>query len=190
MRLGLVYAFLGLIPLGAQPVAKPKLEVTAVHFALVTAPGSSARWLEADVELDARVVGGRSLFVDRVKVTLALGVRALGGVRRYFRADCEAVALENGPAHFRFYLPAEVVKRDGLTGEAESWTVQLAAGGDALPETPRNVNVTLRDPARRRVFAQEVAAAAPANDGILVPQHLSPFAASYPDATPTAIRRP
>lgn len=180
----------GLAAVAAEPVApRPKLEVTSVRFALVTAPGATARWLEADVELDARVTGGRSLFTDRVKTTLNLGARTLGGGYRYYRAELEAVSLENGPAHFRFYLPPEVVKRDGLTGEMEFWTVQLAAGGEALPEGPRNANVTLRDPVRRRAFEKDFSAGAAANDGALVPQHLSPFAASYPAATPSPVRR-
>jgi hypothetical protein len=189
LRLACAFCLLGLAFLGAQPAARPKLEVTSAHFTLVTVPGASARWLEADVELDVRVIGGRSLFVDRVKVVLNLGARTLGGGYRYYRSEMEAVTLENGPAHFRFYLPAEVVKRDGLTGEMEFWAVQLAAGGAAVPETPRNVNVTLRDPALRRAFEKDFSAGAPANDGVLVPQHLSPFAASYPTATPSPVRR-
>lgn len=189
MRLAPALTLLAGVPLGAQPGARPKVEVRAVRFNLVAVPGTTARWLEADVELDARVLGGPSPFIDRVRVTLNLGTRALGGTHRFYRAEMVAATLEAGPAHFRFYLPAEVVKRDGLGGETEFWSVKITADGETQPDTARNASVTLREPGRLRGFEAKVAAGAPANDGVLGPQHLTPFAALYPAATPSAVRR-
>ena len=189
LRLTQVLALLALVPLWAQTAARPKVEIRAVRFNLVAVPGTTVRWLEADLELDTRVLGGPGPFVDRVRVKLGLGARATGGTYRFYRAEMEAVALEAGPAHFRFYLPAEVVKRDGLGGEPEFWSVKITAGGEAQPDTARSVSVALREPERLRSFEARLAAEAPANDGVLVPQHLSPFVAQYPAATPSAVRR-
>jgi hypothetical protein len=40
-----------------------------------------------------------------------------------------------------------------------------------------------------RTFKDRVAQAAPLNDGVLVPQHLSPFVHMYRGDTPSIVRR-
>jgi hypothetical protein len=188
-RLGLVLGLLAAVPLVAKPVPSTKVEVRAVQFSLVNAPGTTGRWLETDVELDASVLGGSGQFIDRVLVALEIGTRALGGSYRFYRAQLEAVALEAGSSHFRFYLPPELVRRDGLGGEPEFWAVRIIAAGAAGSDSPRNASATLRESARRQAFEARITADAPANDGVLLPQHLTPWAGVYPAATPSPVRR-
>ena len=189
--LALGYAPVGLAqtPASATSAQKISVEARSVGFSLVNPPGSNLKWFEADVIVDARVVGGRSAFVDRVRVSLTLGTRVLGGTYRFYQAEMEAVTLENGPAHFRFYLPAEVVKRDGLGGEPEFWSVKITVAGEAQAFSSRQVSASLREGERRKNFEARIASEAPANAGVLLPQHLTPFATAYPLATPTPVRR-
>ena len=169
--------------------ARPKAEVRNVHFALANVPDASARWLETDVEVEIRPPPGRSGFLDRVKVTLNLGLKASDGTFRFYRADAEAVSLDAGVAHFRFYLPAEIVRRDGLHADAEFWLAEIAAAGETQANAGRNASLSLRELERLRNFLAKVATEAPANDGVLQPQHLTPFAVQYGGATPTMVRR-
>jgi hypothetical protein len=165
------------------------VDVQDVRFNLVAPNGAPTRWLEIDVVVSARLSGGRSQFLDQVQVNLDVGTRVPGGGYRYYHSGFEAVALENGQANFRFYLPPEVVKRDGLGGEAEFWAVAVSAGGVPLPVTARNYSVSLRSPDALRRFESSLATEAKVNDGVLVPQYLSPFAEQYPSDTPSPVRR-
>ena len=184
--LGLASAVAGWAQTGA---ARPKAEVRTVRFALANVPDATARWLETDVEVEIRPPPGRSGFLDRVKVALSLGLKAADGTYRFYRAEAEAVSVEAGVAHFRFYLPAEIIRRDGLHADAEFWLAEIGAGGEPQANTTRNASLSLREPERLRNFQAKVAAEAPANDGVLQPQHLTPFAAQYGGTTPTMVRR-
>jgi hypothetical protein len=168
--------------------SSPEVEVRAVRFNLLPAPNTSARWFEADVEVGVRATSGVR-FADHVRVGLNLGLKEPGGTIRYYRATAEAVALDVGAAHFRFYLPAEVVKRDSLRGGADFWAVELAVKGSPAAPSPRSRAPTLQAATQMREFLAQVATGAPANDGVLQPQYLTPFAPAYPRETPTFIRR-
>ncbi len=184
--LGLATAVAGWSQTGA---ARPKAEVRNVRFALANVPDATARWLETDVEVEIRPPPGRSGFLDRVKVALSLGLKASDGNYRFYRAETEAVSLEAGVAHFRFYVPAEIVRRDGLHADAEFWLAEIAATGEAQANAGHNASLSLRESERLRNFQAKVATEAPPNDGVLQPQHLTPFAAQYSGATPTMVRR-
>jgi len=172
-----------------QASSSSDVEVRSVRFNLLHAPNTAARWFEADVEVAVRATGVVR-FVDHVRVTLSLGLKTAGpGTHRYFRAAAEAPTLGAGAAHFRFYLPAEVVKRDGLRGEADLWAAELSVDGRPQPLSTHAAATALRDPAQFRQFQGMVAAEAPAADGILQPQYLTPFAAEYPRETPAFVRR-
>ena len=174
---------------GQVPAARTKAEVRTVRFALVNAPETTARWFEADVELDVRQPGGRTTYVDRVKVALSLGVKSLDGSYRFYRAEVEAVSVEAGAAHFRFYLPPEIVRRDGLRPDAEFWLVEISAAGEVQPVSIHSYTTTLREPERLKNFQGKITGEAPAHDGEFVPQSFTPFAGLYGGASPTMLRK-
>jgi hypothetical protein len=171
------------------PATRAKAEVRAVRFALVNQPDTTARWLEADVDVDVRSPGGRTTYVDRVRVALSLGIKSLDGTFRFYRTEAESVSVEAGAAHFRFYLPPEIVRRDGLRPEADFWFAEISAGGEAQPMSARNYSTSLREPERLKNFQAKIAAEAPGHDGEFVPQYLTPFTALYVGATPTMLRK-
>ena len=177
------------------PIA-PEVEVSAVKFANLRAPnGSVGNWYEADLALEVRPApNAPGRMVSRVHVTLTLGFELPappGGERRieYYRADAECVALEAGRTDVRFYLPAELVKRDQLHGDPKFWGVELAAGGKALPPGRVSYAPVLATADARKTFQSRAATAAAANDGLLQPQYLTPFVNEYPRATPSFVRR-
>ena len=160
-----------------------------MRFNLVNAPESIIRWFEADVEIEVRSPGGRTTFADRVKITLGLGIKSLDGTYRFYQSEAEAISLEVGPAHFRFYLPPEIVRRDGLRPDVEFWRAEISAAGEAQPSSPRSHSPSLREAEHRENFQSKLAAEAPVRDGELLPQHLTPFAAQYRGATPSMLRK-
>jgi hypothetical protein len=152
-------------------------------------------WQEMDINLvikPAPVSAGG--MVSRVKVSLCVAYElpALAGNPRqlqHYRAEAECVALEPGHANVRFYLPPEIVKRDQLRGDPKLWGVELAVGGRPIPASRLAYATPLATPEQRRRFQAEAGAASAANDGILQPQFLTPFANEYPRATPSFVRR-
>ena len=136
-------------------------------------------WWEAEVNLEVAVRGsGRGRFADRVSVTLNLATEATeaeGGFE-FYRARATAVAVEDGRASFRFYLPPAVVRRDRLRGPFRYWVVDLEQAGLAVPLARTQIGSGFAGPAALHSFRQKVLSEAEANDGVLVPQYLSPFA--------------
>lgn len=178
-------------PAGAEPV-----EVTSVKFTNLRAPnGSPGNWYEATLVLNAKPVpGSPAQMVSRVRVSLLVGFElpgAAGGERRvdHYRAEVECVALEPGRADVRFYLPPEIVKRDQLHGDPKYWGVELAVDGKPIPAGKAAYASTLATAELRRNFQKRGAAAAAANDGVLLPQYFTPFANDYLRATPTYVRK-
>ncbi|MSU72859.1 MAG: hypothetical protein EXS43_11030 [Opitutus sp.] len=172
------------------------VEVTAVKFAnLRSPPGANGNWLEADIALNVRPgPGAAGQMVSRVRVTVLLGfeLAALaGGERRieHFRAEAECVVLEAGRANLRFYLPPELVKRDQLHGDPKYWGVELAVAGRPVPAARGSYAGTLANSEQRKSFQTKGTPAATANEGLLQPQYLTPFATEYPRATPSFVRR-
>ena len=188
-----------LILLGAvrlEAAAGPEVEITTVKFANVRAPnGGSGTWLEGEIALNVHPMPGTSAqMVSRVRValTLAFELPALaGGERRleHYHAEAECVALEPGRADVRFYLPPELVKRDQLHGDPKYWGVELSVGGRALAAGRGSSSANLASAEARKNFLSRALAAATASDGLLQPQYLTPFANTYPQATPSFVRR-
>jgi len=177
-------------------VAAESVEVTTVRFATARAPnGAPDPWFEAEVVLAVSPPAeGSGRFVTRVRVGLALAWElpaVPGGSRRTetYRCEAECVALEAGRASVRFYLPPELVKRDHLRGPPKLWHVTLLAGGRPVPPSRAASVAALAEPAAMRAFEVAVAAGAPANAGLLLPQYLTPFASAYPRSTPSFVRR-
>lgn len=176
-----------------RAVAAGEIEVSTVHFRSAhPVAGGSGPWLEAAVALNANPAAGR--MVSRVRVELILGFElpaAVGMPRRtdYYRATAECVALDAGRSDVRFYLPPELVKRDQLHGDPKFWSVALSVDGRPVPANRAHFAAALLDEAARKNFQTAALAAASANDGLLQPQYLTPFALEYPRATPTFVRR-
>lgn len=179
-----------LIPSFAQEV-----EVATVKFSSLRAPnGSAGNWLENEISLIVKPLAGTpGLMVSRVRVGVLLGFElpaTAGASRRleHYRAEAECVALEPGRASVRFYLPPELVKRDQLHGDPKYWGVELAVGGRPVPAVKAAYALSLASPEQRKNFQTRGAAAAAANDGLLLPQFLTPFVNDYPRATPSFVR--
>jgi hypothetical protein len=115
----------------------------------------------------------------------------VGGERRleYYRAEAECVALEPGRADVRFYLPPEIVKRDQLHGDPKYWGVELTAEGKPVPAAKGAYSTTLSTSDMRKNFQKRAATGAASNDGLLLPQYLTPFVNEYPRATPSFVRK-
>jgi hypothetical protein len=179
----------------ASAAAAQEVEVTSVRFSNQRAPnGASGTWLEADIVLEARPAPGPARMVSRVRVALtaAFDLPALaGGERRleHYRCEAECVGLEPGRANVRFYLPPEIVKRDQLHGDPKFWSVELSAGGRAIAPGRASFSSALAGAEARKSFQSRATAAAAANDGLLQPQYLTPFALLYPRETPSFVRR-
>jgi hypothetical protein len=180
LRLVLACLWVGLGTVVAQEV-----EVTSVTFTSVRAPlgGNSGNWIEAEVGLTVKPVAGTpGQMVSRVRVALLVGYdlppTVAGGQRRldHYRAEAECVALEPGRADVRFYLPPELVKRDQLHADPKYWGVELAVGGRSLLASRAAYAVALGSAEQRKNFQTRGSASAAANDGILLPQYLTPFA--------------
>lgn len=162
-------------------------------FKLVRPAAGGEAWLEADVEVNARPgpeSPGRMLSRVRVVLILATEVTPAEGAKRteFYRSAAEAVALGGGRSHVRFYLPPEIVRRDAVRGEPRQWAAEAFVDGRAQAVARARFAGSLGTSELRRNFVQE-ADAARINDGVLQPQYLTPFAAEYPNATPTFVRR-
>jgi len=191
-----------LTPVIAQtpaPAAAPTvIEVAAVKFTPIRA--GAGTWYEAEVEIQGKPGSAtdNGNFINRVKVTLNLGVfsvKAATGAKvpdTYYRASAEAVAVETGgnKTSFRFYLPPEVVKRDKITGDLKFYLVELSVDGKALPLTRFHYPAATfgTTPTIVESFRGKVTAEAGVNDGILLPQYLSPFAIDGSRQAPSFIR--
>jgi hypothetical protein len=192
----LAWFALGFGLLSAAALAAEEVEVSVVKFANLRAPnGATGNWLEADVALNVHPApGSAGAMVARVRVAVLLGFElpALAGTDRrteHYRAEAECVALEAGRADVRFYLPPEIVKRDQLHGDPKFWTIDVTAAG--RPQLPgrAGASASLANAEARKNFQSRGSSAATANDGLLLPQYLTPFAGEYPRATPSFVRR-
>ena len=179
----------------AAPAPAPAVEVVNLRTNPVRPGNGGPAWLETTVSLNVRPAGGGPApVVSSVRVAMLLAFELpgpAGGPRRsqVYAAAVECVALEAGRAEVRFYLPPEILKRDQIRGDPQFWGVELTAAGEALPAARTAYSANLRLPAARTEFQRRSAPVATANDGILQPQHLTPFALDYPRSTPSVVRR-
>lgn len=174
--------------------AQDQVEVRGATFSLVKAPQAMTdSWQVMSVSLQARPDRLQlGQITDRLKVKVYLGYeRALAGGKRewqFYRASVELVGLPSGRSTVRFYLPPEIVKRDEIQGGAKYWSVELVGEGMDVSPTRRNYSLALKDERLLAQFMDKVSSDGAANDGLLQPQHLTPFATLDPDATPTVVQ--
>lgn len=187
------------IQVSAQPAPAAPAEgaaqvvVSGVKFGGARFGGDS--WFEADVEVEVRP-GGRAVsgqFVDRVRATLSLGLEASDekGQKRmvFHRASAEAVTLEGGKSNFRFYLPPEVVRRDKLRPDVKYYAVELEAAGQPQAPVKASASSDFTSAESIKNFLSKVGAEAGPNEGVMVPQYLSPFAFDSQRRAPSFLRR-
>ena len=187
------------IPAFAQTPAAPPPPIEVVGIKFNAARTGAGTWYQTDVEV--RGAPGTATengnFINRVKVTLNIGVfsvKALQGAKipdTYYRASAEAVGIETGGGKtvFRFYLPPEIVKRDKITGDLKFYLVELFVGGKEVPITKlRYSTSTFTKIEFAESFRSKVSSEAGVNDGILLPQYLTPFAFDNSGPIPSFVR--
>lgn len=191
LRFGVLLTLLTVAASGAEQV-----DVSSVRFNSVRSPnGASGNWYEAAVNLTVRPkTGAPSQMVGRVRVSLlvAFELPASPGAERrleYHRAEAECPALEPGRSDIRFYLPPEIVKRNSLHGDPKYWGVELVVDGKPLLASRAAYCSLLAGPDQRKTFQKSGVAEALVNEGVMLPQYLSPFANEYPRNTPSFVRK-
>lgn len=198
--LSLTFVSASTLPLAAQPApaataeAGAQVAVTSVKFGGARTSGDS--WFEAEVEVEARP-GGRAVsgqFIDKVRVTLNLGMEATDdkGAKRmvFHRSSAEAITLEGGAKSvFRFYLPPEVVRRDKLRPDVKFYAVEIEAAGQPQPPVKASASNDFTSAESIKNFLSKVSAEAGPNEGVLIPQYLSPFAFDSQRRSPSFVRR-
>jgi hypothetical protein len=191
----LIAVFVSIYPLpaAAQAAAAAQVEVASVKFGAARFGGDS--WLEADVELDVKP-GGKPVsgeFVNRVRVTLTMGCDAvdLKGVKRldFYRSSAELISVEGGKTNVRFYLPPEIVKRDKLKTPIDYFAVELEAAGEAQAAVKESASPKFTSAESTKNFLGKATSEAGVNDGMLMPQYLTPFSFDAQRRSPTFLRR-
>ncbi len=193
--LALLLTGAGIVRSSAQTPAGPVLvEVDNVRFdSNIRGLNPGDNWYEIAIEVDAKPdkPKGTNRHVNRVRATLSLGIEGVGADGQpgftFYRASAEAVAIEQGKSVFRFYLPPEVVKRDNIRGDAKFYAVDIEAEGKPQPPSRKSVSSSFTA-ASLQSFISRVSSEAGANDGILQPQYLTPFAFASGKPAPTIIR--
>lgn len=184
------------VPAAGSAEGGDHIEVTGVKFAAARSSLGDT-WQEVEVDVVARP-GGRAVmgeFVDNVRVILSIGYESGDGAAKkwsFYRASAEAVGLEGGAKSvFRFYLPPEVLKRDRVpSGDAgKQFVVEFEVGGRPTPPMRGSASAKATNEDARRNFLSKVAAEGARNEGVLVPQHLSPFALDSQRRSPSIVRR-
>jgi len=177
---------------GAPAPAKSgaAVEVSNVVFDSPTGAGNPNPWQEIAVEVKVNPTKEGN-YVSHVRVTLSLGTEVTNGAKRidFYRSSVEAVALEVGPkAVFRFYLPPEIVKRDSLHGETKYFAVEISVGGQVQSASRESHTRDAKEMPNVGSFLAKAAADGAVNDGILLPQMLTPFEHDNNKVAPTFVR--
>jgi hypothetical protein len=178
----------------SAPAAVVEAEVSSVKFS--AARFGSDTWFEADVEVEVKP-GGKFVagqFVNRVRVTLSIGVEGTDerGTKTigYYRSTAEALSLEGGAkANFRFYFPPEIVKRDKLRTPVAYYAAEVEVAGKAQAPAKTSFSSSITRADMLQNFLAKSGSESVANDGLLIPQFLTPFAADSQRRTPTFARK-
>lgn len=176
-----------------------EVEVRSTRFDLTrpTLGDSGDDWLEAEVELNVNGSADPTKlnprYVDNVLVVLSLSFEVSGSTGetelRFYQAEAEMPTLDSTRYTVRFYLPPEVVDRDGLRSRPHAYLVDLFVDGRRQVPARANMDPLLFTDSVRESFRLRIARDAPDNDGVLLPVYLTPFAHQYPRETPSFIRR-
>lgn len=182
----LTSALLAQAPGGAA--AGAEVEVRDVSFDRAR-DRAGDEWWRATVELEVSARGGgMGRFADMVRVqfNVAFQPTTRAGEIDFYRAAVTAPVLEAGRHQFQFYLPPALVRRDRLSPSARFWTVGLTVDGSPQPLTVDSVSRDFSGRPAVDNFLRQLEQAAPSNDGVMLPQHLSPWALEAD--TPAVVR--
>lgn len=164
--------------MGAHGESVP-VSVRGVHFEFYEARGAEGRkWLCAVVELLGGAGEGRFTSNVVVNYSMATEVTTAGvmGKLNYYRARAKIPAVEqDARVYVRFFLPPEIVKRDGLGRVPAASLVELEAGGRALEFRAANATGLIDSAERLAAYKEQLFVEAPANDGLLLPLNQTPF---------------
>lgn len=167
------------------------VEVAGVRFGVVPDSAGAVWWCgEVELRIEAGLGGDRARFAERVRVELQWGAEVAGAEEgfEFYRAAAVAAAVEAGTAVYRFYLPPAVVRRDRIESAPRFWSAVVSAAGIQLPDSRRSVGPGLSSPESLENFRRRLGARAPANDGVLLPWYLTPFALPARADAPVPIR--
>jgi len=172
------------------------VEVSSIRFSKERADLTRETWLEMAVTV--RVKGNSDptatdrRFLDQLGLQVALATQVGGGSSskfNYYQLRVEATAVERGEAVFRFYLPPQVLKRDGVgTPQPFAYAVELSVAGRPVAPGRGQVSSNLQDAARLQRFWELVEEQSSVNDGVLLPQYATPFRDEYDGDTPVLKR--
>ena len=200
---GLMAVFLSVSTLPLQSVAQsaPAAAAQVVEAEVGSIKFSSVRfgsdvWVEADVEVEAKP-GGKLVagqFVDRVRVILSVGMESTDDktgkpVKLFYRSAAEALTLEGGKSNFRFYFPPEIVKRDKLRTPPTYFAAEVEVGGKAQASSKASYSSSITTPAMLQNFIAKAANESVVNEGLLIPQFLTPFGSDAQKRAPTFSRK-
>jgi hypothetical protein len=168
-------------------------EVSSVKFS--SARFGSDAWFEADVEVEVKP-GGKLVagqFVNRVRVTLSVGMEGTDekGAKtiNFYRSTAEALTLEGGNSNFRFYFPPEIVKRDKLRPPVTYYAAEVEVAGKVQEPVKSSFASAFTSAVSLQNFISKAASESVSNDGFLIPQFLTPFAADTQRRAPTFARK-
>jgi len=183
---GVLLAILFFLPFGGELRAQDEEGQVAVQRVIfnrnASLTGDTRRWLETVVELNVSRPAGEDVFnpryVDNIQIDLYISFDVSRGDvsrTRFYRSSVELPTLERGRHEIRFFLPPEVIGRDRITSEPSTYLVQLSVDGlrQELSSDAR-ARILRRDEVLES-FMRRVESEAGANDGILLPIHLTPF---------------
>ena len=162
-----------------QNVKPAAVDVADVRFSSVRDETGEVWWMgEVAVQVEAGPSGGRARFADRVRVELQWGVEAptAPGGFLFYRAAASAAALEAGRSVYRFYLPPEIIRRERIEAAPRYWTARVSVAGVDVPDSRRSVGAGFSSAEAVANFRRQLAVRAPAQDGVLLPWYLTPFA--------------
>ncbi|MCC5790210.1 MAG: hypothetical protein JJT75_11285 [Opitutales bacterium] len=184
-----------------QDSQRVPIEVERVNWNSVR-DGNRGNWQEVEIQLDVKGYNEeqqRALelhtptFLSDIEIVLhtAYELRSPQGsairdeqdnpIYVFYSSEVEIVALERNARNNRvlFYLPPEIVKRDGIRAGQEPFRflVELRADGREIPfsrESQRRMSRDLMNPEAVSNFMSQVRSHASANEGSLMPIYQTP----------------
>ena len=192
MRLNVFSVFLVAVPLlpfysdlQAEEMER-QAEVQRVRFSNAQPAGINRNWRQVEIQLNVRGSADREVanprYIDNVEVELNLAIQVRGGdveTTRFYRSSMELPTLEMGRHTVHFFLPPEVVSRDRVSGDPQAYLVALSVDGVEQTLSTNARSQVLERESVRQSFLERVESEAGANDGILLPIHLTPFVSDH-----------
>ena len=198
----------------ARTMAKAPAEVVAVNFTDTKVNGAVLYPMRR-MEVRLKALGNAKLladpaavvpnkdWVDKVKVTVTLAyestspqAKKMGNAGQsfaFYRSSATILTMKrDGQASVFFYLPGDVVERDGLKKDPYGYLVELEVDGtpvviDKFGGAGRAVSKTIKSQQVMAGFKDMAGQGVMENAGILRPQYQVPFEREH-SLTPTLLR--